>query len=73
LRHRITVGRETPTIAAASVFDTPWAASNTIRARWANPASTIEDRTKAVSFDSSPERSTIGAATDIPDCPKTEL
>src|SRR5665647_1374782 len=72
-RQRITVGRETPTIDAIAVFGTPWAANNTIRARWAKPASTVEDRIKELSSGSSPVRSNIGAATDIPHCPKTVL
>jgi hypothetical protein len=73
LRQSITVGRDTPTIDAIAVFDTPCAASNTIRARWAKPASTVEDRTKELSFGSSPARSTIGAATDMPHSPKVTL
>jgi len=71
VRQRITVGRETPTIAAIAVFDTPWAASNTIRARWAKPAGAVQDWTKELSLSSSPVRSNIGAAIDIPHCPKT--
>ena len=37
-RQSITVGRDTPTFAAIAVFDSPSAASNTIRARCARPA-----------------------------------
>ena len=54
----ITVGRDTPTRRAISAFGSPSAASSTIRARCANPASTVEDRTNALSRDSSPSRST---------------
>jgi hypothetical protein len=43
-RHDTTVWRDTPTRAAISVFDTPSAANNTIRARCARPALTDDDR-----------------------------
>ena len=64
LRHWITVWRLIPTRRAISAFGRPSAASSTIRARCANPASTVEDRTSALRFSSSPARSTRGAATD---------
>jgi hypothetical protein len=61
-RQSITVGRDTPTFAAISVFDTPSAASNTIRARWARPARIELARVHAVSRSRSPSRSANGAA-----------
>jgi len=72
LRHPITVGRDAPTRRPISVFGTPSAASSTIRARCARPASTVEDRTNAVNFGSSPGRRTNAAATDIPHCPEKQ-
>jgi hypothetical protein len=39
-----TVGRETPTSSAIAVFDIPSAASSTIRARYAKPARTDDER-----------------------------
>ena len=70
LRHWITVGRVTPTRRAISAFGKPSAANSTIRARCANPASSVEDRTSTVSLNSSPARSTRAAATDTPHCPE---
>jgi hypothetical protein len=70
LRHWITVGRVIPTRRAISAFGRPSAASSTIRARCANPASTVEDRTNAVSLGSSPARRTRGAAIDTPHYPE---
>jgi len=55
-----------------SAFDTPSAASKTIRARWATPAPAVEHRNTALNLDSSPGRNTIGAATDIPQCPELQ-
>jgi hypothetical protein len=66
LRHPITVGRDTPTRRPISAFGTPSAASSTIRARCARPASTVDDRVNAVNLDSSPARRTRAAATDTP-------
>lgn len=43
-RHAITVGRETPTRCAISVFDRPCPPSSTIRARCASPAGTVGAR-----------------------------
>src|SRR6516225_6943786 len=63
-------GRETPTRRPISAFGTPWAASSTIRARCANPASTVEERTSEFNLDSSPTRRTSAAATDTHHCPK---
>ena len=45
-RHNSTVGRLTPTSEAISVFERRSDASNTIRARRANPDSTVEARTQ---------------------------
>ena len=43
-RQAVTVGRDTPTSSAISVFDTPSAASNTILARCAKPARIDDER-----------------------------
>ena len=51
-------------------FDTPSAASKTIRARCATPAPAVEHRNTVLNLDSSPGRNTIGAATDTPHCPE---
>ena len=50
----MTVGRETPTLAAIAVFACPSAASNTIRARCANPARTDDARVNFTSRSRSP-------------------
>ncbi len=44
-----------------SVFDTPSAASNTIRARCADPAITVEDRVNDTNVSRSPSRNPSGA------------
>ena len=41
-----------------------------IRARFANPASTVEERASKLNFDSSPARRISAAATDTHHCPK---
>jgi hypothetical protein len=53
-------GRETPTRDAISVFDTPSAASSTIRARCANPAGTDDARVSATNFSPSSSRKPNG-------------
>ena len=52
----------TPTFSAIAVFEIPSAASNTIRARCANPARTLEDRVNDVSRSRSPSRNPNGDA-----------
>jgi hypothetical protein len=71
LRHKITVGRDTPTRRPISAFGTPSAASSTIRARCAKPTSTVDDRTSAVNLALSPGRRINATATDIPHCLET--
>ena len=70
-RHPITVGRDTPTGSAITVFDNPSAASNTIRARCANPARTDDDRVNRTSSSRSPSRNTNAGAGRfaMPHCP----
>jgi hypothetical protein len=46
---------------AISVFDTPSAASNTIRARCADPAITVEERVNDTNVSRSPSRNPSGA------------
>jgi hypothetical protein len=46
---------------AISVFDTPSAANNTIRARCAAPAITVEDRVNDTNVSRSPSRNASGA------------
>jgi len=58
LRHNVTVGRDTPTREAISVFDTPSAASNTILARCANPTRIDVERTHDDNTCRSPSRTT---------------
>ena len=58
-----------PVRRAISALASPSAASNTIRARAANPARTKLDRVNASSRDRSPSRRTNGAATDMDHCP----
>ena len=60
-RHPITVGRDTPVHLAISVFDTPSAANNTIRARCAAPAITVEDWVNDTNVSRSPSRNANGA------------
>ena len=64
-----TVGREVPIRRAISAFDNPSAASNTIRARCANPARIELDRSIASSRGRSPSCRTSGAAIDMTHCP----
>jgi hypothetical protein len=54
------------------VFDTPSAASNTIRARCAEPAITVEDRVNETNVSRSPSRNPSGAIR-MHDCPKPVL
>jgi hypothetical protein len=54
--------RVTPTLAAIAVFDTPSAASNTIRARCARPARTLELLVSDTSRSRSPSRKPNAAA-----------
>jgi hypothetical protein len=68
VRHASTVGRETPTRSAIATFDSPSAASNTIRARCAAPAAIVEDRTCLLSTSRSPSCRPNGFAR-TPDCP----
>ena len=58
----ITVCRATPTRSAISVFDTPSAASSTIRARCARPARIDDDRVQDSNNSRSPGRRPIGCA-----------
>ena len=58
----ITVGRDTPTRSAIAVFDSPSAASNTIRARCANPARTVDDRVNRANPSRSPSRNANAGA-----------
>jgi hypothetical protein len=60
LRHRFTVGRDTPINSAISTFGVPSAASNTILARVANPARIDVDRTIPVNTSRSPSRNPNG-------------
>jgi hypothetical protein len=53
-RHPITIGLDTLTVSAIAVFDAPSAASNTIRARCANPGRTELERVSRVSCTRSP-------------------
>jgi hypothetical protein len=62
LRQPITVGPDTPTSSAIAVFDTPSAASSTIRARSANPARTDDDRVSRSNTSRSPTRNPSAAA-----------
>jgi len=55
-RQPITVGRDTPTVSAIAVFDTPSAANSTIRARCARPARIELERVHPVSSSRSPSR-----------------
>ena len=61
-RHRSTVGRDTPTNSAISTFGVPSAASNTIRARIANPARTDDARASRTNSASSFSRNNSAAA-----------
>lgn len=73
LRYNVTVGRDTPTRAAISVFDTPSAASSTILARCANPARIDVDRTHDDNTCRSPSRTTNRATrTRRSHSPRTE-
>src|SRR5690606_28729911 len=53
---------DTPTFTAIAVFDSPSAASSTIRARCARPARTEEDRVKRASSSRSPSRNPSAGA-----------
>jgi hypothetical protein len=57
---------------AISVFETPSAASNTIRARCADPAITVEDRVNDTNVSRSPSRNPSGAIR-MHDYPKPTL
>lgn len=61
-RHPMTVGRDTPTCAAIAVFPSPSAASNTIRARCASPARTLDERVNRSRWPRSPSRSSNAGA-----------
>jgi len=61
VRHNVTIGRDTPTRVAMSVFDTPSAASSTILARCANPARIDVERTHDNNTCRSLDRTTNGA------------
>jgi hypothetical protein len=63
-----TVGKLTPTRRPTSALLVPSAASNTIRARCANPAEIVEDRVHSRSLCSSPARNTNGSTRDIRHC-----
>ena len=69
-RHLFTVGRDTCTRSAITWFGVPAAASNTIRARNANPAEPVVDRVNDTSFSRSPSRN-ASSATRIHDYPKS--
>jgi len=64
-RQECTVGRLTPTRRPTSTLLAPSAASNTIRARCANPAEIVEDRVHAHSLCSSPARNNNGSTRDM--------
>jgi hypothetical protein len=59
-RQEIIVGREIPTHSVISVFDTPSAANNTIRARCAKPARIELDRVQDSYSSRSPDRRPSG-------------
>jgi hypothetical protein len=58
-----TVGRDVWVRTAISVFGTPSAANNTIRARVANPARTLDDRVSESNLLRSPSRNSSASAT----------
>ena len=62
------MGKLTPTRRPTSALLAPSAASNTIRARCANPAGIVEDRVHSRSFCSSPARNTNGSTRDMNHC-----
>ena len=59
------MGKLTPTLRPTSALLVPSAASNTIRARCANPAGIVEDRVHSRSLCSSPALNTNGSTRDI--------
>jgi len=67
-RQERTVGKLTPTRRLTSALLVPSAASNTIRARCANPAGIVQDRVHSRSFCSSPARNTNGSTRDMRRC-----
>src|SRR3954451_6087085 len=66
-RQDSTVGRDTPTLSAIAVFDSPSAASSTIPARCANPAGAVVERVSAAVAPDHPHADPTRGRDDSPD------